>query len=88
MDLQTQGGPKPLYREYARDRRWLDAHLDELVAKYPDKWVAILNEQVVAVGNDMGEVGREVDAKYPRSEPVIWLAEETINVYAHLALLS
>ena len=87
MDLQAQAGPKPFSAEYARDRRWLDAHLDELVAKYPDKWIAVLNEQVVAVGNDMGEVDREVEEKHPNSEPVIWLAEETIHVYTHLALL-
>lgn len=36
--------------------RWLVEHMDELVAQYPGKIVAVENEQVVAVGKTYKEV--------------------------------
>ncbi|MBD3559018.1 hypothetical protein H6S82_09125 [Planktothrix sp. FACHB-1355] len=41
-----------------KDNQWLADHYDDLIQKYPGKTVAIENGEVVAVGNDYGDVYR------------------------------
>lgn len=88
MDLQALPKAKPLSAQYVRDEDWLDAHLAELVNQHPDKWIAVVNENVVAIGNDMGEVGRRAKELHPDAEPVLWLLEGTVRVYTHRPALS
>lgn len=59
MDTNVTPLLQPFSAQYVRDRRWLDAHMDELVTEHPDKWVAIVNEQVAAVGDDMGKAFKQ-----------------------------
>lgn len=48
-----------------RDDLWLVEHFSELVSKYAGKYIAVVNERVVAVG----ESGTEVEAKAREMEP-------------------
>lgn len=88
MSLKTSPTPEPLSPQYVRDRQWLDNHIRELTDKHPDQWIAVLNEEVVAIGKDRNEVQRVMEQRYPNSEPVVWLLEATVRVYSDRAHLS
>jgi hypothetical protein len=83
-----QQDPDRLPPEYVRDQNWLDAHLSDLVDQHPDKWVAVLDEQVIEVGDDLDQVMTKAEARFPDSMPVYWLVEGTPRVYASGASLS
>ena len=48
-----------------KDDRWVVEHFSELVTKYAGKYVAVVNETLVAVGNS----GKEVEEKARKIEP-------------------
>ena len=49
---------------------------DELRKRYPDKWVALLDDDEVIVGDDLDFVWREVDERgISRSEAIVKLME-------------
>ena len=48
--------------ERARDRQFLEDHHQELLGKYPDQWVAVYLEEVVAVAADHIGVLTQLDA--------------------------
>ena len=50
--------PPKLPKRYFEDSRWGREHIDELVQKYPDMWVAILEQEVVVASTDLAEVDR------------------------------
>mgnify|MGYP001588170867 FL=1 len=48
-----------------KDDFWIVEHFSELVTKHAGKYVAVVNETLVAVGNS----GKEVEAKARELEP-------------------
>lgn len=48
-----------------KDNLWIVEHFGELVAKYAGKYVAVVNETLVAVGDS----GKEVEEKARKIEP-------------------
>ena len=48
-----------------KDDLWIVEHFSELVDKYAGKYVAVVNEELVAVGDD----GKEVENKAREIEP-------------------
>ncbi|MGD2126710.1 MAG: DUF5678 domain-containing protein [Desulfobacteraceae bacterium] len=48
-----------------KDDLWIVEHFSELVTKYPGKYVAVVNEALVAVG----ESGPEVEAEARKIDP-------------------
>ena len=48
--------------EHKRDRQFFGAHKQEFLEKYPDRWVAVYHEEVVAVDRDREVVCQEIDA--------------------------
>jgi len=58
--------------ELEKDDRWLKEHLEQLVRKYPRKVIAILNEQIVAVGDSVPEVWKAFEEKHPDRVPMIF----------------
>lgn len=48
-----------------KDDLWIVEHFSELVTKHAGKYVAVVNETLVAVGNS----GKEVEAKARELEP-------------------
>ena len=71
----------PLSADYIRNEEWLCAHMTELTQKYPDQWVAVWEERVVAADADLGKVRIFVDATYPDATPTYWLVEGTTRIY-------
>jgi hypothetical protein len=47
--------------DYTRDFRYLAKHDDELMAQYPDEWVAIFDCKVVAHSPDRAEMWRQLE---------------------------
>ena len=45
-------------KRYTDDTRWLLENYTELVQKYPDMWIAIMDKEVVIASKDLGEVYR------------------------------
>jgi hypothetical protein len=52
-----------------KDDRWIVEHFSELVEKYPGKYIAVVNESLVAAGDSPDEVEsaakEKVSAKIP-----------------------
>lgn len=68
-------------KEYWDDVRWSEAHYAELVARYPNQWVAIVNGEVVSAGSDLGRVVDETRAKTGRKEFPRIFVERGTHVY-------
>jgi hypothetical protein len=49
--------------QYQRDAHYFDEHLGELLAQYPERWVAIYNQQVVGVAKDAKRLKRQLERK-------------------------
>ena len=50
-------------KEFWDDLKWGRKHYGELVRKYPDKWIAIVNKKVVAVGESIKKIEAEAMQK-------------------------
>ena len=50
-----------LWDDSTRDANYLDRHYSELLKQYPDQWVAVYQENVVAKGATLKGVLRKVD---------------------------
>lgn len=53
----------------ARER----SHIQQNLALYAGKWVALSRNRVVAVGTSLPEVMRKLPARRPRSQPSVFL---------------
>ena len=49
-------------KRYWEDQNWAIEHYAELIKKYPDKWVAVVNKKVVATGESIRKI-REISRK-------------------------
>ena len=67
--------------EYWEDSRWAHDHIGDLIEKYPNRWVAVVNKKVVATGKIIGEVERIAQEKTGIVEFPVILAEKDIRVY-------
>lgn len=68
---------------YLRDAEWLSANHGEVVRQFPDCWVAVLDQKVVAASADLAEVERRVQESHPGAEPVVALVEGHPGFYAN-----
>jgi hypothetical protein len=50
------------------DAEWFKEHLDQLREKYESKFVAVLNGEIIAVGNNLEEVARIIEKKKKSSK--------------------
>jgi Family of unknown function (DUF5678) len=61
----VNGGKKSTGRTMDKDDLWIVDHFSELVTKYAGKYVAVVNETLVAVGDS----GKDVENKAREIEP-------------------
>jgi hypothetical protein len=54
-----------------KDDLWIVEHFSELVTKYPGRAIAVVNEQLVAVGDNEVEVESVAKEKYPNKIPSV-----------------
>ena len=48
--------------EHGRDVEYYEAHYPELLAQYPDQWIAILDRKVVGASDDAFKLMAQVEA--------------------------
>jgi len=64
---------------FEKDSEWLSRHYRELQMRYPNRYVAVLNERIVGVGDDGEKLYIDVVGKYGR-EPVIDFIKDTKTI--------
>jgi len=47
---------------HSRDIEFYEAHYQELLARYPDQWIAIMDQEVVGVADDAFKLVAELKA--------------------------
>ena len=55
------------------DDKWIEKHFEELVEKYAGKYVAVSNQELVAIGDNPKEVEDKARGKYPHIIPSVLL---------------
>jgi hypothetical protein len=61
-----------IHLELEKYDNWLAEHFEELVTKYPKKSIAVVNDEIIAIGNDEKELDRMAREKYPEAVPFIF----------------
>ena len=54
-----------------KSQKWIIEHFEELVDKYGGKYIAVVNDEIVAVGESSVEVDRKARAQFPDEIPSI-----------------
>jgi hypothetical protein len=68
-------------KRYWEDEKWAFEHYAELVKKYPDKWVAVINKKVVSAGIDIQKIEKIARKKTGKTLfPVIFI-ESSSAIY-------
>lgn len=75
---------KRLPKSFWEDDRWLHEHYDQLSRQYPDKWVAVVDKTVAAVGESIGEVKTLVEEKTGKRNVPVMFIEKGIHIYGNL----
>ena len=77
--LEQIGDPADIARElkeFSRSTRSLDKQLPDLVDRYPDQWVAVLDGKVRAHGRTFEEVMQKIDQEgLPRKRTLVRFLE-------------
>ena len=76
---------KPLIdKRYWDDMKWAREHYSELLAQYPNQWVAIYNQRVVAHGKSGTVVEQEAEqvTGQPESEIPVCYVDSGDTIYA------
>lgn len=75
--------PLPLWtpsEQFARDQQWIEERMSEFVQQYPDQWLAVYRQQVVAASPDLGVVQQAAN-EIEDYEVTILFVEGRIYVY-------
>lgn len=73
----------PTPKEFWEDNVWVDEHITDIAAAFPNLWVAVVDKQVVASGKVVAEVRHAATTKTGRTSFPIVFAEKGIHVYAN-----
>ncbi|UCE04494.1 MAG: hypothetical protein JSW07_12775 [bacterium] len=63
---------KDIHHELEKYDNWLSEHFEEPVTNYAKKSIAVVNDEIVAIGNDEKELDRMVREQYPDAVPFIF----------------
>jgi hypothetical protein len=75
---QTPMLPLPS-RQYMRDFRWIESHVDRLSRDHPNRWIAVHHGRIVATGKQLGRVKAAFRKKLGEKEiPVYFVDDGTI----------
>jgi hypothetical protein len=69
------------------DALWLDAHRDELLREYPERWVAVFDGRVVATAAELRDLIDQLDAGDGLRERAVieFVSDEDIDLIVHCA---
>lgn len=72
---------KKLPVNFWKDRRWILKHYQYLSKEYADKWIAVVDSNVVSYGNDIGIVKKKATLKTGKKHFPVMFIEKGIHVY-------
>ena len=79
--LRMIGNPVRLHRElssFRRAARVLSSHHQRLIEKYPNQWIAVYGEEVIASGSTLDAVLKEMARrKVPQGRTVVHFVEKS-----------
>jgi hypothetical protein len=61
--VQTQPEIQRDLERYRKDALYFDRHREELLQRYPDRWVAIYNQEVVGTAKDLERLIHQLEKK-------------------------
>ena len=56
-----------------KSQKWITEHFEELVEKYGGKYLAVVDEKIVAIGDSPKEVDKEARKQFPEVIPSVIL---------------
>jgi hypothetical protein len=59
---------EPALAEAQARQAWWDDHYDELLTRYPDQFVAVMKNEVVAANRDLDELIAELANRHPDTQ--------------------
>lgn len=67
--------------KFWRECKWIDDHYEELVKKYANRWIGVVNQKVAAASSNLAEVEKEILNQTKRKDiPIIYI-EDGSHVY-------
>ena len=54
--------------------------LNKDLKDYAGKWLAIIDKQIVASGNDVNQIIRETRSKFPNKKPLITKVKDKLSI--------
>ena len=77
MSRTTGSTGQLIPKSYWQDQRWALAHYPDLVKRYRDRWVAVVNRRVVAASKSSVNAQKQARAKTGRQLPIAVVYVET-----------
>ena len=68
-------------KRFFDDMDWVDKNYTELQKKYKDKWVAVVNKEVICSGTNLQKVREEAAKKTGMNEIVLIFVECGSHIY-------
>ena len=65
MSRTAESSNQPIPKSYWQDQDWAFDHYPELVKRYGDRWVAVVNKRVVAASKSSVKAEKQARAKTP-----------------------
>ena len=82
MSRTTESAGPPIPKSFWRDERWALDHYTDLVKRYKNRWVAVVNRQVVAASKSSVRAEAQARAKTGRPSPIaVVFVEHGWHVY-------
>jgi len=72
----------PIPKSFWQDEKWAFDHYPELLKRYEDRWVAVVNRRVVAASKSSVKAEEQAKAKTGRQSPIaVVFVENGRHVY-------
>jgi len=68
-------------KEFWTDQEWGFKHHTELLKRYRDKWIAIVNKKVIASGSDLAKVEKLAQKKTRKKYIPVMFVESGSHIY-------
>ena len=72
---------KTISKEFWEDQQWGFQHHSELLDKYKDEWIAIVDKKVISAGHDLRKVKEKAREKTGRREIPVLFVECGAHIY-------
>ena len=77
MSPTAESASQPIPKRYWQDQRWAFDHYPELVKRYEDRWVAVVDRRIVAASKSSVKAEEQARAKTGRQLPIAVVFVET-----------